>query len=159
MQWIGNKHVPAHAPSSTESRSPNGCDRFCSHRIGCRCTAGDPRATSLLPRLTPCCHIPESFKRPPRNSELALFRVLQESLTNVHRRSEASAARVTLVPEGEQLRLEVADNGSGISEEWVKQLNESAKDAGVGIAGMRELGGSFDIESNPKGTAIRVLCR
>jgi signal transduction histidine kinase len=107
------------------------------------------------------CDIPETFQRPNRNCELALFRVLQESLTNVHRHAEASSARVTLVPEGQQLRLEISDNGNGISEERVKQLNESAEGAGVGIAGMRErireLGGALDIQSNPKGTTIRVL--
>ena len=60
------------------------------------------------------CDIPENMEWPPRDSELVLFRVLQESLTNVHRHSGASAASVRLSRDTDQLQLEVGDNGKGI---------------------------------------------
>lgn len=107
------------------------------------------------------CDIADSFQRPARNSELALFRVLQESLTNVHRHSGASAARVILALDGEQLKLEIKDNGTGIPQERLKRLTESAEDAGVGIAGMRErvreLGGVLEIQSGSTGTTVRAI--
>jgi signal transduction histidine kinase len=106
------------------------------------------------------CDIPEKMERLPRNCELVLFRVLQEGLTNVHRYSGASAATVRLRLENNELEFEVSDNGSGISEERLQQVREAGGSAGVGIAGMRErvreLSGSFEIQSSKSGTAVRV---
>jgi signal transduction histidine kinase len=103
---------------------------------------------------------PQKMERPHRNSELVLFRVLQESLTNVHRYSGASAASVRLQLENEQLKFEVSDNGRGIPGERLRQVHESGGSAGVGIAGMRErvheLGGQLEIQSDKNGTAVRV---
>jgi signal transduction histidine kinase len=105
------------------------------------------------------CEVPDKLKRPSRHCELVLFRVLQESLTNVHRHSGASAARVSLQCEGHQLILEIADNGRGISEERLHYLN-SPSGSGVGLTGMRErireLGGFFEIRSTPSGTSVAV---
>jgi len=106
------------------------------------------------------CHIPERFERPPRDCELVLFRALQESLTNVHRHSGASAAKIRLVLDTDDLTLEIGDNGNGMPEERLKRLSEAAGSAGVGITGLRErvreLGGSVDIQSDTNGTTVRV---
>ena len=106
------------------------------------------------------CDIPEAMERPSRACELVLFRLLQESLTNVHRHSQASAATIRLRREGDQCELEVSDNGKGISEEQLRRRDSSPNKAGVGIAGMRErvreLGGSIEIQSLHPGTSIRA---
>lgn len=106
------------------------------------------------------CDIPQQLDRPPAHCELVLFRVLQESLTNVHRHSAASAASVLLVFDDSHLTLEISDNGSGIPEERLARLRESADHSGVGLAGMRErvreLGGEFEIRSNHHGTTVSV---
>ena len=106
------------------------------------------------------CEIPEKLERPPRDHELVLFRVLQESLTNVHRHSEASAASIRLQREADRLQLEIRDNGKGIGEERLRSLDASVGKIGVGITGMRErvrqLGGRLEIRSGGNGTAVRV---
>jgi signal transduction histidine kinase len=100
------------------------------------------------------------FDRPVPNHELVLFRVLQESLTNVHRHSHASAANIKLGSEAGRLFLEVTDNGTGIPAEQLNLLGEQGGGGGVGIAGMRErvreLGGELQIRSGPAGTSITV---
>jgi signal transduction histidine kinase len=106
------------------------------------------------------CEIAETLQRPPRNHELVLFRVLQESLTNVHRHSGATAATVRLNVSSEDFILEIADNGTGIPEECIKRFREAGHGTGVGLVGMRErvneLGGRLEIQSNPAGTTITV---
>jgi signal transduction histidine kinase len=106
------------------------------------------------------CDIPEKMDRPSRDRELVLFRVLQESLTNVHRHSHATAASVRLARSQNRIELEVRDNGKGIAEERLRRLDVSAGKTGVGITGMRErvleLGGHIEIESLSPGTAIRA---
>jgi signal transduction histidine kinase len=106
------------------------------------------------------CDIPQQLERPPAHCELVLFRVLQESLTNVHRHSGASSASVLLVYDDSHLTLEISDNGGGIPEERLARLRESADHSGVGLAGMRErvreLGGEFEICSDHHGTTVSV---
>jgi two-component system, NarL family, sensor kinase len=106
------------------------------------------------------CEIPDDGERLPDAVELVLFRVLQESLTNVHRHSEATAATVKFVVGDHHVELQVSDNGHGVSPEHVKSILESGV-TGVGIAGMqervRELGGQFVIRSASTGTNIRVI--
>jgi two-component system, NarL family, sensor kinase len=106
------------------------------------------------------CDIPEEFERPPAHCELVLFRVLQESLTNVHRHSHASCASVTLVRDSGHITLEVSDDGEGIPQDRLARLRESADTSGVGVAGMRErvreLGGQFEIRSDCRGTTVSV---
>ncbi|MGA9390038.1 MAG: ATP-binding protein [Candidatus Sulfotelmatobacter sp.] len=107
------------------------------------------------------CDIPEGMQRLSRNCELALFRVLQECLTNIHRYSEASTAGVRLRLDDGKLIFEVSDNGRGIAEDRLRQLHGSDGNAGVGIAGMRErireLGGHFEIDSGKSGTIVSVV--
>jgi signal transduction histidine kinase len=85
----------------------------------------------------------------------ALFRIFQETLTNVARHANASEVNVRLADEDDNLTLEVHDNGKGVSEE---QLSASSS---LGILGMRErallLGGEFNIASAlGAGTTVRV---
>ncbi len=86
----------------------------------------------------------------PDDSEIALFRVIQESLANVHRHSGASEATILVARCNGDLRVTVSDNGKGISEEKQREFAESGV-SGVGIVGMRErirqLGGTFEISS------------
>jgi len=104
------------------------------------------------------CDIPEKIVRPARECELVLFRVLQESLTNVHRHSAASAAYVRLSCGPDLVELEIGDNGKGIPEESLRRF-ETVAEAGVGITGMKErvrqLGGRIEIRSD-NGTTVSV---
>lgn len=104
--------------------------------------------------------IARSRERLPRSMEVALFRVLQESLTNVHRHSGASEASINFKQQGEAVILEVRDFGKGIPEERLRLLRAVSADAGVGLAGMRErlheLNGELEIESDDRGTSMRA---
>lgn len=106
------------------------------------------------------CTIPEQLDRPPAECELVLFRILQESLTNVHRHSGASVASVVLVRDADHLTLEVSDNGGGIPKERLARIREAADHTGVGVAGMRErvreLSGELEIRSDCRGTTVSV---
>jgi PAS domain S-box-containing protein len=85
--------------------------------------------------------------------ELALFRVLQESLTNVHRHSGSKSVSIRIGADSQQVWLEVEDQGKGASNGFAH--------AGVGITGMRErvanLGGELGIRSNQTGTRVRAV--
>ena len=106
------------------------------------------------------CDIATVDKRLPLEIEIALFRVLQETLTNVHRHSQASEVSVTFRHQPEDLVLEVKDDGCGISAERLDRLREASADTGVGLAGMRErmneLKGKLEIESDGHGTTMRA---
>lgn len=106
------------------------------------------------------CDIPEKMERPSRDRELVLFRILQESLTNVHRHSQASAAHVRLSRTDDSIEIEISDNGKGISEAHLHRIDSSAGNSGVGITGMRErvlkLGGQIHIQSLHPGASIRA---
>jgi signal transduction histidine kinase len=107
------------------------------------------------------CEIGPNMGRSPREFELVLFRVLQESLTNVHRHSGASSATVRLQRNAEQIQLEIRDNGRGIAQERLRALDASEPKVGVGITGMRErvhqLGGHLELLSNASGTTVSVM--
>ncbi len=95
-----------------------------------------------------------------RDAELAIFRILQESLTNVHRHSESSTAAVRLGLDGETVYLEVSDQGNGMSPSVLELGEDSSNTLGVGLRGMiermRQLGGSLDLSSDERGTTIRA---
>jgi signal transduction histidine kinase len=103
---------------------------------------------------------PADLDRLPDTIELALFRVLQEALTNVHRHSGASTAEVLVGHDAEEVILEIKDNGRGIPEELLSHFLATGAGTGVGIAGIservRELGGKLTLESNSNGTLVRV---
>lgn len=101
---------------------------------------------------------PENFGRLPADLELAVFRIIQEDLTNIHRHSGSQTANIRLGRENGTLLLEIEDQGKGISAEKLASIR--AERAGVGIAGMRErirhLHGNMDIRSNGTGATISV---
>ena len=88
--------------------------------------------------------------------ELVLFRVLQESLTNIHRHAKSKTAKVRLRVDEDKARLVIVDNGKGFP-----SANGAPKREGVGIAGMRgrvrELGGAMEVTSGPGGTTVHVV--
>jgi signal transduction histidine kinase len=88
----------------------------------------------------------------PKNIELALFRVLQESLTNVHRHSGSTTVAIRIGADTERVWLEIRDQGKGMP---------VGMRAGIGIKGMRErienLAGKLQIDSNDGGTQVRVV--
>jgi signal transduction histidine kinase len=92
--------------------------------------------------------------------ELALFRTVQEALTNVHKHAGATAAIISLKMDDKDVRLEISDNGRGIPQERLSDLLYGATEVGVGLAGMRErvrqLNGTFEIRSNGTGTVVAV---
>ncbi len=103
--------------------------------------------------------IPDDFGRASQEVETTVFRVVQEALTNVHRYSGSSTARVRVSREGARLFAEVEDEGCGLA--VVSEGAGSQAPPGVGIAGMRErvqhLSGAFEIESVAgRGTVVRV---
>ncbi len=102
----------------------------------------------------------EDFGRVNPELEIAIFRVVQECLTNVHRHSGSKKASVRLTRSQDALLLEIHDEGKGIPPEKKAVLLGSGP-VGVGVRGMRErviqLRGTLDIESNGTGTSIRVM--
>ncbi len=102
--------------------------------------------------------LPEEMERLPREIELALFRVVQESLTNVHRHSASPTAKISLTRLEHRVRVEISDRGKGIPEE--KQRDLTAAKAGVGVRGMqervRQFGGTLEIVSGGEGTTVVV---
>jgi signal transduction histidine kinase len=107
-------------------------------------------------------HISDNLERLPREVELTLFRVLQESLANVRRHSGSPTASVNLIRDGMEVWLEVEDQGCGMSNpDASRGAEQSSARRGVGIAGMKErlslLGGRLVVKSGPHGTSIKAL--
>jgi two-component sensor histidine kinase len=99
-------------------------------------------------------------ERLPIEIEIVLFRVLQESLTNVHRHSGASEVSICLQRQREKVVLEIRDDGCGIPAERLDHLRGASAETGVGLAGMRErmheLNGKLEINSHGQGTTLRA---
>jgi PAS domain S-box-containing protein len=103
--------------------------------------------------------VDNDFGRLQRDVELALFRVLQESLTNVHRHSRSQTAHIRLRMGNGTVTLEVTDTGKGIPAGLLEQSGQDWTGAlGVGLRGMnermRQMGGSLEVVSTEKGTAV-----
>lgn len=102
--------------------------------------------------------ISKDFGRLGPDLEIALFRIVQESLTNIHRHSGSKTGAVRLIRNADSAVLEIQDHGRGISTERLAELQ--LQGSGVGIAGMRErirqFSGALEIHSNGKGTKISV---
>ena len=91
----------------------------------------------------------EGFGRLSADLETSIFRIVQECLTNIHRHSESKTAKVQVLRLGDELRVEVGDQGKGMGVECA---------SGVGLSGMRErvgqFGGKLEIQSNETGTSV-----
>jgi len=98
------------------------------------------------------------LKRLPADLEIALFRAVQEGLTNVHRHAEASTVDIRLTVDSGRIRLEIRDNGRGVPRGKLDRLAERA--TGVGLAGMRErfreFGGTVEVKSGKAGTGLNI---
>jgi PAS domain S-box-containing protein len=106
--------------------------------------------------------IPRDFGRLPDELEIAMFRIVQECLTNIHRHSGSTTATIRLHQEGNRLAVQVQDSGKGIPLEKQHELIESGR-GGVGFAGMRErlrhLGGTLEIQSDGSGTVVSATLK
>lgn len=96
--------------------------------------------------------LPPNIERFDAERELTLFRVVQESLANVHRHTKSPSAHIRLEQRFDEISVEVRDEGGGTA--------RMGEPPGVGIGGMRErlaqLGGSLIVSFNPSGSTIRA---
>lgn len=103
--------------------------------------------------------VPEKMGRFSHELETAVFRIIQECLTNVHRHSGSTTAKIELARSRNQLRLRIEDSGTGLPSFGVVR-DGSRSLPGVGIGGIRErvcqLGGQMQIRSGDWGTAVEV---
>lgn len=102
--------------------------------------------------------IPGDFGRISRDIELVVFRLVQESLTNIHRHSSAKNAEIRIARVQGNVSVEVCDDGKGMPVEKLAEVQVGG--SGVGIGGMRErvrqFNGEMKIESSSSGTKILV---
>jgi PAS domain S-box-containing protein len=100
------------------------------------------------------------FARLPQDAETALFRIVQESLSNIQRHSGSDKAVICLRSDASSVSLQVSDQGRGIDKAKGAPGNGKTPRLGVGILGMRErmkqLGGNLDIDSRSSGTTVRA---
>lgn len=103
---------------------------------------------------------PETFPRLPMSVETALFRIMQEALTNVHRHSGSPAVYIVLQVDESTATLTVSDRGKGISKEVLDAFSQTGMNVGVGLAGIRErvkeLNGTLELNSSSAGTTLRA---
>jgi signal transduction histidine kinase len=104
--------------------------------------------------------VDEPIERLPKEVEIALFRVLQEALTNVYRHAEAQSVDVRIVCRDGHVTLTVVDDGRGIPEEVLARFRGGAA-PGIGLAGMRErlseFGGQVNVESSSGRTMVEAV--
>jgi len=103
--------------------------------------------------------VADDFDRLPADVELTLFRIVQESMTNIHRHSGSSRATIRLKRDASSVQLEVQDYGKGLPPESAPAPGLRPR-TGVGMMGMRErvrhIGGKMTVESSAKGTTVCV---
>ena len=103
--------------------------------------------------------IENSIGRLPREIEVALFRVLQESLTNVYRHAAARSVDIGIAAENGFVVLTVADDGKGIPLDVLSRFDSGAA-PGIGLAGMRErlaeFGGTMHVHSSSEGSVVEA---
>jgi two-component system NarL family sensor kinase len=104
--------------------------------------------------------IDEELVRLTTDAETALFRVLQESLTNVHRYSGSPSAEIRIFQSASKVHLEIVDHGKGVKAGTERPAFAGAPTLGVGIPGMRErirqLGGQLEVEFSNEGTRVHA---
>ncbi|HEY3617704.1 MAG TPA: PAS domain S-box protein [Candidatus Sulfotelmatobacter sp.] len=98
---------------------------------------------------------PVVFPRLPRELEIAIFRVIQESLTNIYRHSGSEDARIEIRQESDRVKVRIRDFGKGVPERVGMGLN-----SGVGISGMKErvkqLQGDLTVSRAEPGTLVEA---
>jgi len=106
--------------------------------------------------------IPRDFGRLSRELETAIFRVVQECLTNIHRHSGSLVAKICISRTEKDIRVEVQDRGTGISAAKRPEIGSISK-VGVGIRGMqeriRQFGGTFEIGAQSDGSGTIIVAR
>jgi PAS domain S-box-containing protein len=105
--------------------------------------------------------IPDNLERLKPDVELAIFRLVQECLTNIHRHSESKTAVIHIVRKPDMICVEVQDCGKGMSQERLAEVRSPGVGGGVGIRGMRErvrnCHGELSLDSNALGTKISAI--
>jgi signal transduction histidine kinase len=105
--------------------------------------------------------VSSDWQRLPENVEMALFRIIQESLNNIRKHAEAKKARIEMKSDTDKVTLQISDDGKGMPQEVLARGGEEKAPLGVGILGMKErlsqLGGTLEISSGKKGTTIKVV--
>ncbi len=106
-------------------------------------------------------NIPADFGRLAPEVELAIFRLVQECLTNIHRHSGSKTAVIRINRESDKIYAEVQDHGKGMSPERFAEVQSQGAGVGVGIRGMRErirqARGELTVDSNALGTTIAAV--
>ncbi len=106
--------------------------------------------------------LPDILERLPNDTELAIFRIVQECLTNIHRHSGSKTASISLRHGEGGLIVQVEDHGKGISEMKQREFS-NANRSGIGFGGMRErvrqLGGTLEVTSLGTGTTVRATLK
>jgi PAS domain S-box-containing protein len=105
-------------------------------------------------------NLQRDLERPSREMELAIFRVVQECLSNIHRHSGSSSARIRIARESGKVIVEVSDEGRGMDPDKLAKLR--ARSTGLGLRGIRErvrpFNGDVEIESQvDQGTSVRII--
>lgn len=104
--------------------------------------------------------IDAALPRFPTEVETAIFRIVQESLVNIHRHSGSRTAFISLRANAEGALLSIRDEGCGIPVEVLKSMEDGGANIGVGIGGMRErarqLGGAISLQRAKPGTLVEV---
>ena len=104
---------------------------------------------------------PAHFDRLPADIEVTVFRIVQETLTNVARHSGSKTAFIKLTRQPGEVVLTVRDEGKGIPREKLEKVHGNVSALGVGVAGVwervRQFGGELEINSNSRGTTVMVV--
>lgn len=104
---------------------------------------------------------PAQFDRLPADIEVTVFRIVQETLTNVARHSGSQTAFIKLTRQPGEVVLAVRDEGKGIPPEKLEKVHGNVSALGVGVAGVwervRQFGGELEINSNSRGTTVMVV--
>jgi PAS domain S-box-containing protein len=103
-------------------------------------------------------HLDTDLERFDNDTELAIFRIVQEALTNIHRHSGSSTGEIRMAQQDDEILVAIVDHGKGMPAEKLTEINSGA--AGVGFRGMRErvhqLHGKMKVESDASGTKLSV---
>jgi len=115
---------------------------------------------SLRSKIQVQLEVAENIPRMEQDVELALFRILQEALTNIHKHSGSPSVDIHVKIEGSKVSLRIRDYGKGIPAGVIDAFKRSKAGLGVGLAGMRErvrdLGGRLELKSDAKGAVVEA---